>query len=136
MKLKKLAQVISLICIAGPAFAQQPSPPPQKLEKVEVTGSSIKRVQDDGALPIQVITKAEIDRAGIVSAEQLIARISANGTGADNLSSNVGIQLGSTDRNNNGNTSANLRGLGASSTLVLLNVAAFHCMARKAMPLT
>ena len=121
MKLKKLAHVISLIFIAGPAFGQQTSPPPQKLEKVEVTGSSIKRVQDDGALPIQVITKAEIDRAGIVSAEQLIARISANGTGADNLSSNVGIQLGSTDRNNNGNTSANLRGLGASSTLVLLN---------------
>src|SRR5687768_14100761 len=47
--------------------------------------------------------------------------ISANGTGADNLSSNVGIQLGTTDRNNNGNSSANLRGLGASSTLVLLN---------------
>ena len=41
--------------------------------------------------------------------------------GADNLSSNVGIQLGTTDRNNNGNSSANLRGLGANSTLVLLN---------------
>ena len=48
-------------------------------------------------------------------------RITANGTGADNLSSNAGIQLGTTDRNNNGNSSANLRGLGASSTLVLLN---------------
>lgn len=121
MKLKKLAQVISLICIAGPTVAQQASTPPQKLDKVEVTGSSIKRVQDDGALPIQIITRAEIDRAGIVSAEQLVARLTANGTGADNLSSNVGIQLGATDRNNNGNTSANLRGLGASSTLVLLN---------------
>ena len=126
MKLKKLAQVISLICIAAPVAAQQTTPPPpasapQKIQKVEVTGSSIKRVQDEGALPIQVITKEEIDRAGITSAEQLLATITANGTGADNLSSNTGIQLGSTDRNNNGNTSANLRGLGASSTLVLLN---------------
>ena len=126
MKLKKLAQVISLICIAAPVAAQQAAPPtpasaPQKIQKVEVTGSSIKRVQDEGALPIQVITKEEIDRAGITSAEQLLATITANGTGADNLSSNTGIQLGSTDRNNNGNTSANLRGLGASSTLVLLN---------------
>ncbi len=126
MKLKKLVQVISLICIAGPVAAQQAAPPtpasaPQKIQKVEVTGSSIKRVQDEGALPIQVITKEEIDRAGITSAEQLLATITANGTGADNLSSNTGIQLGSTDRNNNGNTSANLRGLGASSTLVLLN---------------
>ncbi len=125
MKLRKLAQVISLICIAAPAAAQQTSPPStpetQKLQKVEVTGSSIKRVQDEGALPIQVITRQDIERAGITSAEQLLASISANGTGADNLSSNTGIQLGTTDRNNNGNTSANLRGLGASSTLVLLN---------------
>jgi iron complex outermembrane recepter protein len=126
VKLSKLAQAISVICIAGPALAQTPPPDnkpvtTQKIEKIEVTGSSIKRVQDEGALPIQVITKAEIDRAGITSAEQLLATISANGTGADNLSSNTGIQLGSTDRNNNGNSSANLRGLGASSTLVLLN---------------
>ena len=119
MKLKKLVGIISVMCVAGPALAQQTAP--QKLEKVEITGSSIKRVQDEGAQPIQIISKADIDRAGITSAEQLVATISANGTGADNLSSNVGIQLGTTDRNNNGNTSANLRGLGASSTLVLLN---------------
>ena len=119
MKLRKLVELVSVICVAGPVLAQQATP--QKLEKVEVTGSSIKRVQDEGALPIQVITKADIDRAGITSAEQLVATITANGSGADNLSSNVGIQLGTTDRNNNGNTSANLRGLGASSTLVLLN---------------
>ena len=126
MKLKKLAQVISLICISGPALAQSTPPTatdkqPQKLEKVTVTGSSIKRVQDESAQVIQVITKEEITRSGITSAEQLLATISANGTGADNLSSNTGIQLGTTDRNNNGNSSANLRGLGASSTLVLLN---------------
>ena len=124
VKLRKLAQVVSLICIAGSAAAQQtspPTPPAQKVEKVEVTGSNIKRVQDEGALPIQVITREDIERAGIVSAEQLLMTITANGTGADNLSSNAGIQLGATDRNNNGNTSANLRGLGASSTLVLLN---------------
>jgi iron complex outermembrane recepter protein len=123
VKVKKLAQVVSLICLTGSAFAQTPADPPkpQKIEKIEVTGSSIKRVQDESTLPIQIITKAEIERAGITSAEQLLARITANGTGADNLSSNTGIQLSSADRNNNGNSSANLRGLGASSTLVLLN---------------
>ena len=116
MKLKKITQLVALIGIATPAFAQTAT-----AERVVVTGSSIKRIQSEGALPIQVISKEEIDRAGIVSAEQLVATITANGTGADNLSSNVGIQLGTTDRNNNGNASANLRGLGASSTLVLLN---------------
>lgn len=123
MKLTKIAQVVSFICITGPSLAQQSAADkPQKVEKIEVTGSSIKRIAAEGALPLQIITKEDIERAGIVSAEQLIMQLSANGTGSDNLSSNMGIaNNGVTDRNNNGNTSANLRGLGASSTLVLLN---------------
>jgi len=118
VKLAKLAQALSLIFVAGAAFAQQDV---QKGERIEITGSNIKRVQDEGAVPVQIITRKDIDRRGITSVEELMMTISANGTGADNLSSNVGIQLGTTDRNNNGNSSANLRGLGASSTLVLLN---------------
>ena len=120
----KLAQFVALALATGPVAAQTPpSTPPQaqKVEKVQVTGSSIKRVADEGALPLQVITREELITRGIQSAEELLMRLSVNGTGADNLSSNVGIQLGTTDRNNNGNSSANLRGLGASSTLVLLN---------------
>ncbi|WP_088287095.1 TonB-dependent receptor [Ideonella sp. A 288] len=114
MKLSTLASAVALLGASTALLAQSP-------QRVEITGSSIKRVQAEGALPVQTISRTEIERAGIVSAEQLVARISANGTGADNLSSNVGIQLGTTDRNNNGNSSANLRGLGSSSTLVLLN---------------
>lgn len=118
MRLKSIARAIALLGAAAPVLAQTTT---NTLERVEITGSSIKRVQTEGATPVQTITRTEIERAGIVNAEQLLMRISANGTGADNLSSNVGIQLGTTDRNNNGNSSANLRGLGSSSTLVLLN---------------
>ncbi len=131
MKLKKLAQVISLLCIAAPAFAQAPAPaaparpavaPAAKPEKIEVTGSSIKRVADEGATPLQIITKEEIDRAGITSAEELVSLLSANGTGADNMSSNVAFSVNANEaRNSNSVASANLRGLGAASTLVLLN---------------
>lgn len=131
MKLNKLAQVISLICIAGPVLAQQTDPliqpptPKQKLEKVEVTGSSIKRVQDEGALPIQVITSQDLVKLGITSAEQLVATISANGNGIDNMTSQQGGDfLNSTSSRalpNNGAASASLRGLGAQYTLVLLN---------------
>jgi iron complex outermembrane receptor protein len=111
-----VARVSILAAAAAQAVAQTDTP-----QRVEITGSSIKRSVADGALPLQTISRQEIDRQGIVSAEQLVARLTANGTGADNLSANAGIQLGTTDRNNNGNSSANLRGLGASSTLVLLN---------------
>jgi iron complex outermembrane receptor protein len=117
VKTSKLVQALSLALVAGSAYAQQAVTG----ERIEITGSNIKRVQDEGALPVQVITRTEIQRRGYINAEQLLMSISANGTGADNLSSNVGIQLGTTDRNNNGNSSANLRGLGANSTLVLLN---------------
>jgi iron complex outermembrane receptor protein len=91
-----------------------------ELARVEVTGSRLRRVDYEGA-PLQVLTRADIDRLGVFSAEQLVGLLAVNGSGADNLSSNVGIQPGTSDRNNNGNSSANLRGLGASSTLVLLN---------------
>ena len=134
MKLKQLAQIVVLIGIAGPALAQTPAvapatpaapaakPAAPKPEKIEVTGSNIKRVQEEGASPIQIISREDIERAGITSAEQLVATISANGNGTDNLSSNVGVINNSPEfRNNFGNASANLRGLGASSTLVLLN---------------
>lgn len=103
MKLKTLAQGVVLAGLASHALAQE-------AQRIEITGSSIKRIQSEGASPVQVIRRADIERLGIVSAEQLLATITANGTGADNLSSNVGIQLGTTDRNNNGNSSANLRG--------------------------
>jgi iron complex outermembrane recepter protein len=116
MKLKLI--VMGLVAFGfGSAVTAQTTAP----QRIEITGSSIKRIQAEGALPVQTISRTEIERAGIVSAEQLVATITANGTGADNLSSNVGIQLGTTDRNNNGNSSANLRGLGSNSTLVLLN---------------
>ena len=114
MKLKSLAQGLVIAGLASHVLAQD-------AQRIEITGSSIKRIQAEGALPVQIIRRADIERQGITSAEQLVARITANGTGADNLASNVGIQLGTTDRNNNGNSSANLRGLGANSTLVLLN---------------
>ena len=117
MKLTTIARAVALLGMVAPVMAQTS----EVAQKVEITGSSIKRVQTEGATPVQTISREEIDRAGIISAEQLVARITANGNGADNLSSNVGIQLGTTDRNNNGNSSANLRGLGSSSTLVLLN---------------
>ncbi len=116
MKLKTLVQAIALIGFAAPAFAQEAKP----LEKVEITGSSIKRIQVEGALPVQVISRAEIDRQGIVTAEQLIASLNSNGSGPDNLASNADVISGA-KRGTNGASSANLRGQGADSTLVLLN---------------
>ncbi len=118
MKLNRLAQAVGLLGLSmqGLVYAQATT-----LQRVEITGSSVKRIAAEGALPVQIITSADITRQGITSAEQLIGRISANASGADNATSNNNVFGGDTDRLTGGSANANLRGLGPSSTLVLLN---------------
>ncbi|WP_426174601.1 TonB-dependent receptor domain-containing protein [Massilia sp. TWR1-2-2] len=123
MKLKKLAHLIALIGAAGPAMSQvvQPVQPAQQaMQRVEITGSSIKRIAKEGALPVEIISRKQLEEQGIVSAEQLIMTLNVNGNGSDNLASNADVTSGA-QRGNNGASSANLRGQGADSTLVLLN---------------
>ncbi|RSZ58305.1 TonB-dependent receptor [Massilia atriviolacea] len=117
MKLSKLAQTMALMCVAGGAAAQAAESP---MARVEITGSSIKRIAREGALPVEVISRKQIEAQGIVNAEQLIATLNINGNGSDNLASNADVTSGA-QRGNNGASSANLRGQGADSTLVLLN---------------
>ena len=117
MKLKKLAQLIALIGVAVPALAQVADAP---MARVEITGSSIKRIAKEGSLPVEIISRKQIEEQGIVNAEQLIATLNVNGNGSDNLASNADVTSGA-QRGNNGASSANLRGQGADSTLVLLN---------------
>ncbi len=122
MKLKKLAHLIALIGAVSPAMAQEAPPQAnQPLQRVEITGSSIKRLAKEGALPVQVITFDEIEKLGITSAEDLLRNVSANGTGADNMTSGNNVFGPDADRVSGGASFASLRGLGAGSTLVLLN---------------
>lgn len=116
MKLKTIVRAIALLGVTAPVFAQTSEAP----QRVEITGSSIKRIQSEGALPVQVISRQDLNRQGIVSAEQLIATLSVNGNGLDNLASNADVVSGQS-RGNNGSTSANLRNQGANATLILLN---------------
>ena len=101
------------------ALAQEQGPDggaaPSKLQRVEITGSAIKRLESETALPVQVITRADIEKAGVTTAAELMARVSANVGG---LTDGASINVGGDQR---GFNSANLRGVGTSSTLVLLN---------------
>jgi iron complex outermembrane receptor protein len=118
------AAALSLIPAAmaqtATASSAAPSDEPVKLEKFLVTGSSIKRVADEGALPVSVFTRLDMEQEGIASAEQLIMNLNINGNGLDNLASNADVVAGA-QRGNNGATSANLRGQGSNATLILLN---------------
>ena len=120
------ALLAALAAPALPAMAQEAGskdakPTVKTLDQVTVTGSRIKRAEIEQALPITSFTKAEIDAAGITSAEQLLANLNISGNGADNLASNVGLGGGDEQRSNRGVSGANLRGQGSDATLVLLN---------------
>ena len=116
MKLTRLVGQLALLGIATHAVAQTAP----TSERITITGSSIKRVASEGALPVQTISRAELVRQGIASAEQLIMQLNINGNGLDNLASNADVVDGAT-RGNNGASSANLRGQGSNATLILLN---------------
>lgn len=118
MKLKRISQCLALAGFASCVAAQQT--PDVSLQRVEITGSSIKRIAAEGSLPVQIITRQDLKSQGITTAEQLISTLSVNGNGLDNLASNADVVAGA-QRGNNGASAANLRGQGASSTLVLLN---------------
>jgi len=86
-----------------------------KLEKIQVTGSRIKRgVESEGASPIVTITRAQIDREGYNSVTEVLENLSQNSGGT--LSSQGGL-FGTTGAA----SSVDLRSFGAGRTLVLID---------------
>lgn len=122
-----LSSGVALGALATPALAQDAPDITNSAQgsasesgAIVVTGSRIKQDPGKSALPLQIITTDDLSREGISNPEQLISFLAANGNGADNLASNSDVVTGAA-RGTNGLSSANLRGQGASSTLVLLN---------------
>lgn len=98
------------------AFAQEAATEEaQKLDAVEVVGSKIRRiVEEEGAQPVQVLTRADIERTGLNNVYEILNTItSSDGSGL----STVTTQTNGSD----GAQQVSLRGLGAGRTLVLVD---------------
>ena len=107
----RVAGCISLVLAAAQAaYAQQA----QKIEKIEVTGTNIKRVDIETAAPITIITREDIERSGMTTVSELLKQLPSNAIGG--LNDLTGQNSFST-----GASSISLRGLGSAATLVLLN---------------
>ncbi len=92
---------------APPAFAQQ------QLERVEITGSAVRRIDAEAALPVQILRREDIERSGAATTTDLLQRLSVvqNSTGE---ASAVGGATG-------GFTGVSIHNIGENRTLVLLN---------------
>lgn len=63
------AAIAAVVCgLATSAMAQSGN----TLERVEVIGSSIKRVQKEGATPVQAVSRAEIEKTGVANIGELL----------------------------------------------------------------
>jgi iron complex outermembrane receptor protein len=119
MKETVISRAVRVMCAGGlavgmqTAFAQ--SAPEAPIQRVEITGSSLKRVDSETALPVQTISKADIAKIGATSTQELLGTISAlSSSGSYNNSTGAG-------NSTYGLSSISLRGLGGERTLVLVN---------------
>ena len=113
---RRFAAALLVTLAVTPAVSwAQAEVPAVRGERIEVTGSNIRRLEGEGALPIQTISRADLDRDGVQSAQDIIDRISANQSfGGWSEAKGIGDTL-------MGFTAASLRGLGRQRTLVLLD---------------
>lgn len=107
------AVYLSLGAFAAPAFAQQAAG--QQLERVEVTGSRILSMNAESAAPIQVMTSADIAASGAANLQDLLLKNPTFGTSGISRSNSNFQTTGA------GVATVDLRNLGTSRTLVLVN---------------
>lgn len=106
-----LAAAFGALVAAQPALAQEP----QKLERIEVTGSRLLKLSTDSPSPLQIITGEEIAKSGVANIQDLLLKNPAMGTpGISRTNSNFSTSSG-------GAATVDLRNLGSDRTLVLVN---------------
>ncbi|HEY5849346.1 MAG TPA: TonB-dependent receptor, partial [Lysobacter sp.] len=95
----------------GAAIAQEGEKQATTLDRIEVTGSRIKRADIETSQPIFSLSRDDITAQGLTSVGDVIQNITANGSTLNSTFNNGG----------NGETRVNLRNLGSDRTLVLVN---------------
>lgn len=110
------AMAISLL-LAAPALQAQTknNNQDQQVERIQITGSNIRRTDAEGALPVTIIGRDTLDKSGFENLQQVLERLPAAGSGTFSTRGN------SQDSTANGAAAISLRGFGADATLVLIN---------------
>ncbi|MFT5519563.1 MAG: iron complex outermembrane receptor protein [Enterobacterales bacterium] len=83
--------------------------------RITITGSHIKRNDIEGPSPVTTLTAEDIENSGVTDLISLFAKLPMAGQGTFSTQGN------SSDDTANGGSSVSLRGLGADSTLILVN---------------
>ncbi|WP_442782324.1 TonB-dependent receptor [Collimonas fungivorans] len=104
--------VMGIGLMAQPVQAQETNDD-KPMGRVEITGSNIKRTQQEGAASTQILTRKDIQQSGKTSVADVVRSLSADNNGSISGSFTNGF-AGSA-------SGVSLRGLSVNSTLVLIN---------------
>ncbi len=110
-----LAPLAAQIAPAPSAAATDTKRDTVTMEAFTVTGSNIKRIDQETTLPVTVLSMDDLDLRGVSTAAELFDTLSIGGP----ITLDEGNTLGADARGDN--NSINLRGIGSGNTLVLLN---------------
>ncbi|VEL96149.1 TonB-dependent receptor-like protein [Alteromonas sp. 76-1] len=102
---------VSTISYSGAVTAQEAEEEAAAIEKIAVTGSRIRKVEYASNAPIATVGAEEFELSATVNTESLLNTMPQVIPGLDRSSNNPG----------DGTATADLRGLGAQRTLVLIN---------------
>src|SRR3546814_395298 len=121
-------QASLLLSFAGIASAQdaapaEPTDQAQTLDTVTVTGTRIKKAELESQVPVQVLTREDIDRSGFTSVADIVQNLTASGAALNtkfNSSGNFGFPpdgggVGA------GAATVDMRHLGSKRVLVLVD---------------
>lgn len=95
------------------AFGAEPGRPEVVLDPFEVTGSLIKRVEQEGPAPVKIISRAEIEESARTSFSEIMMELPEAGYSQINESATADAPV-------KGAAALNLRGFGPGNTLILV----------------
>jgi iron complex outermembrane receptor protein len=123
--LAKAIQLSLLVATPGLAAAQQDTGEEgaRRLDTVTVTGSRIKRTDVEGQVPVQTVSREDIDRTGLSSLGDVVQALTASGSALNtkfNSSGNFGFPPDGSGVGA-GSAQVDLRHLGSKRVLVLVD---------------
>ncbi|HWJ96340.1 MAG TPA: TonB-dependent receptor plug domain-containing protein, partial [Telluria sp.] len=104
---------VGLTLLALPIQVQAQEASPRPVARVEITGSNIRRAEAETASSVITVNRADIERSGKSTVAELLQTLAVDNQGSVPVSFGAGFAAGA--------SGISLRGLGAASTLVLMN---------------
>ena len=111
---KKAMALAVTLAIPALVAAQEANQPEPKMQRVEVTGSSIKRTDTEAASAVQILTRADIEKTGQTTALGILTATSSISTDISSASASSGSFA-------TGSSGVSMRGLSKVATLILVN---------------